>query len=234
MNVLITRAAEQLAETVNIFSSHGLFPYCMPIIQSVALEAPEFKYDSYDYCILTSPTAVKFFAPHKIVAKKYVAVGTATAKAICELLKVPEDCIFTPNSAYIGEIENFFTCINITGKKIVAPGALERIKDIGDLFRAGGAYFDAPALYETVAALYNKKEIESVVNKYCIKAVTFFSPSAVSAFFDQAALPDDIITAAIGKTTADSLTMRGRTPVCGEEQTAESLALTLKQIEKKR
>ncbi len=227
MNVLITRAAEQLAETVNIFSSCGLTPYCMPMVQSVALPAPRFKYAGYDYCILTSPTAVRFFAPYGIPAAKYAAIGAATAAAVKQLLKVPDSAITVPASAYIDEIEKFFSGMALEGKKILAPGARERIKDISDLFIAKGADFDAPALYETAAVQYNKGEIETAVDRYVIGAVTFFSPSAVAAFFDQAALPEDIITAAIGKTTAESLATRGYKSVCGREQTAESLAQSL-------
>ena len=230
MNVLITRAAEQLAETVNIFSAHGLSPYCMPVIQTVALPAPEFKYKHYDYCILTSQVAVKFFAPYAIGASKYVTVGTATAKAAVRLLKVPEDNIVISQSAYISGIEEYFSGENVTGKRVIAPGALERIKDLGGSFHAKNAFFEAPTLYETASVLYNKGEIEAATDRYNIEAVTFFSPSAVNALFDQAALPETVRCAAIGKTTAESLCARGKKPLCGERQTAESLAQMLKQI----
>ncbi|MDR0454731.1 MAG: uroporphyrinogen-III synthase [Deferribacteraceae bacterium] len=228
MNVLITRAAEQIAETINIFSFYGLSPYCMPMIQSVALQTPEFKYRFYDYCILTSPTAVRYFAPHGIGASKYAAVGAATAKAIKELLKVPEENIYTPENAYVTEIEKFFAGADLTGKKVTAPGARERIKDLGAVFQAKDLFFESPALYETAAVQYAKGEVESTIDKYHIEAVTFFSPSAVNAFFRQTELSGDVITAAIGSTTAKSLSAIGRTPVCGREQTAESLARALK------
>ncbi len=231
MNVLITRAAEQLAETVNIFSSCGLRPYCMPMIQSIALEPPCFMFDSYDYCILTSPTAVRFFAPYGIPAAKYVAIGSATAAAVKQILKVSDEAISVPGSAYITEIEKFFSGMKLADKKILAPGGRERIKDVSDLFTAKGAYFDAPALYETAAVRYNKGTVETAIKRYRIDTVTFFSPSAVGAFFGQTALPDNIITAAIGRTTAESLSAMGYKPLCGSEQTAESLAKTLKELD---
>lgn len=232
MNLLITRAAEQLANTVNTFSSHGISSYCMPLIAFKKQSRIAFRHKSYDYCVLTSPSAAEYFAEtlreHALSIGTYAAVGEKTAQAIEKFLNVPSDKIIRPEAAYMDDLLKLLSNYDLQHKKILAPGPKERIADAAPFFESAGADFDKVNIYETVPVIYEKDELENFIKTYRINIISFFSPSAVSAFFAQAVLPDGVKVAAVGKSTAKELEKRHITALIPAEQSAESMAELIK------
>jgi uroporphyrinogen-III synthase len=221
--ILITRALEDAPDTVNIFSDFGLSPFLLPMIETVATPEPEFTYNSYDYCVLTSPAAVRYFRAYRrhISASVYVAVGKTTSELIKRFYGITK--VLMPKDAYSSSIAEIFNGISLDGVKVLSPGASKRFGDLRSFFDDNGAFFEAPALYETKPIIYEPNEVNIFLSYNAIEAAAFFSPSAVNAFMDQAEL-DDVKAVSLGDTTAEALRSRGVTPHTAPERTAKALA----------
>ncbi len=233
MNVLITRPAAQAVQCVNIFSSAGLAPYVLPMIETNP-RTPAFNHNDYDICIFTSPTAVAAFDQYaeKVRHAKFIAVGEATAIEVERHFGVNRRDILVPERYYAEEIAPLLAKIPLQGKLVISPGAKSRIKDIGEFFQGSGARFEAPVTYETKAVMYDKGLVKSFLINYNIEVVTFFSPSAAEAFFSQTELPPGIKVVSIGTTTEKSLEVRGIKADIPEKATAESMAELIAQYNK--
>jgi uroporphyrinogen-III synthase len=221
--ILITRALEDTPETVNIFSDFGLSPFVLPMIETEEALDPSFAYDSYDYCVLTSPAAVRYFKSHRrrISAAVYVAVGKTTSELIKRLYGVTN--VLMPADAYSSSITEMFAGVSLDGVKVLSPGASKRFGDLRNFFTDNGAFFEAPALYETKPIIYEPNEVNVFLSYNAVEAAAFFSPSAVNAFMDQAEL-NGVKAVSLGDTTAEALRSRGVTPLTAPERTAKALA----------
>jgi uroporphyrinogen-III synthase len=173
---------------------------------------------------------VAAFAPYAERARggRFIAVGEVTAKEIERLYNVNYGNILVPESYYAAEIKQLLEGLPLFGKHVISPGAKARIHDMAEFFTGSGAVFEAPVTYETKAVIYDKDLVNNFLVDYSVDVVTFFSPSAVESFFEQADFPEGIRAAAIGATTAKSLSKRGIAAIVPEKPTAESLVELLK------
>jgi uroporphyrinogen-III synthase len=225
--VLITRTAEDACECVNIFSALELTPFALPMIETVPIE-PLFKEWRYDYCVLTSPSAVRYFEPHRahISINAYAAIGEVTASLLAA--RYGEVEILIPKQANSSGIKELFASIPIEGTQILLPGALRRAGELEEFFAEKGADVDALALYETKAIKYELNKVNTFLYNNRIEAVAFFSPSAVTAFMEQAELKAAGVC--IGETTAESLKRFGVKPFVSPKPTAAALAEFIKTL----
>jgi uroporphyrinogen-III synthase len=223
--VLITRALEEAYECVNIFSSLELTPFVLPMIQTVAAPPPEFKFQSYDYCILTSPTAVKYFEPYRagLSIKKYAAVGDVTADRLRARYGAARPLI--PSEAASSALAPLFENLPLEGVKVLSPGAKLRFGSLESFFAERGAHFESVVIYETKAVEYEENKINRFLSLNRIEAVTFFSPSAADAFMRQAAVLDGVAAVCIGSATAESVKKYGIIPFVSPKRSAQALAL---------
>jgi uroporphyrinogen-III synthase len=221
--VLITRAAEDAPECVNIFSARNLAPFVLPMIETVRVSPSVFKHSVYDYCILTSPAAVRYFDPHRagLSISSYAAVGEVTAGLVRTLYGVKN--ILVPQDGYSAGFINIFDAASLEGAKILAPGAAKRARDLLSFFTDKGADLDSPALYETKAVNYELNGVNKFLFDNRIDAVTFFSPSAADAFMGQAAL-NGCAAVCLGETTATRLRRYGVIPYVSPKRDAAAMA----------
>jgi uroporphyrinogen-III synthase len=213
---------------VNIFSSLDLAPFVLPMIETSPL-TPMFKGSRYDYCVLTSPAAVRYFDPYRanISIKTYAAIGEVTASLLTA--RYGEAEILIPKQAHSLGIEELFASLPLAGTKILLPGALKRAGELEKFFAEKGADIEAPALYKTKAIKYELNRVNSFLYNNRIEAVAFFSPSAVTAFMDQAEL-NGAAGVCIGGTTAESLKRFGVKPFVSPKPTAAALAELIKTL----
>jgi uroporphyrinogen-III synthase len=229
LNILITRAADQCWETVNLFSEAGFTPYCLPLIETLPLEA-QFAQNSYDYMLFTSPAAVRWFSPYaaKIKTRAYIAVGSVTAEKISAAFGVEPDKIIIPANFSADGLEERLADVDLAGKKILAPGPVERVKDLSGFFAGKGASYEPVAIYKTVPVRHDI-DLKLFFSQYKINVLCFFSPSAVRSFFDQGALPEGVRAAAVGHTTAKALIDQGIVDcIVPDEYTAKGLIDAIK------
>jgi uroporphyrinogen-III synthase len=223
VNILITRAHDQQEATAKIFATHGLQAFALPLISYEKLEA-KFAYTSYDLCVLTSPAAAGFLAPYlqDIELQRYAAVGAKTSLEIATQLNV--HTVLAPERAYQAELLKLLAQEDLHGKRVLAPGPQERTGDMRPFFEAAGAIYDRVDCYKTIPQIYPDNTVNTFLEEHRIDAITFFSPSAVAAFFAQAELPTGMMVAAVGTTTANALSTHGVPAIMPEKQSAEAMA----------
>ncbi|GAB7140267.1 uroporphyrinogen-III synthase [Deferribacterales bacterium RsTz2092] len=227
MNALITRVSEQCTQTAHIFESRGITPFIKPMLCLEKLRDVSFKYDNYDYCILSSPSAARFFTEiikdRPLDINNYAVVGEKTAKELLVAIK-PKNAIIKPERAYTKELLLLLKARDFNGKRVLLAGAKERIQDITEDLQALGATTDVVDIYENVPIIYPAGEVQRLISDNKINIVTFFSPSAVRAFFTQARLSANIAVVCVGKTTNETLLNYGVTAIIAQEQSAEGVA----------
>ncbi|MDR2104142.1 MAG: uroporphyrinogen-III synthase [Deferribacteraceae bacterium] len=227
--VLITRALEDAYECVNIFSALELTPFVLPMIQTAPLPPPKFEFTSYDYCILTSPAAVRYFEPYQthLFIEKFAAIGGVTAERLRNRYGAVEPLI--PREAASDSIAALFEDMPLEGAKILSPGAKRRFGSLESFFKEKGAHFEAVCIYETETVEYEKDKVNIFLSANRIEGVAFFSPSAASAFMQQAVL-GAAAAVCIGNSTAEMLKSYGITPFIAPEPSAKALACYIRDI----
>jgi uroporphyrinogen-III synthase len=191
------------------------------MIEIVAVDG-KFAHSSYDLCILSSPAAVRYFVPHysAININKFICVGQKTADAL--KAATGRDDSLVPDKFYMADVAAMLGDVDLAGKKVLSPGAAVRATDMEGFFSERGAIYEAVTTYQTIPVSYEKGYVDSFINRCDINVVTFFSPSAVRAFFSQAALSSAVTIVAIGTTTKAAVPA-GYEVLMPEMQTAEGI-----------
>jgi uroporphyrinogen-III synthase len=174
---------------------------------------------------------VKYFVlcGKPVDVKKFIAVGSKTAEVLQASLKIGINDIIVPKEFYMADIANILDKHDLLGKKILSAGAEIRATDMHDFFKERGALYDAPTTYSTLPMAYECGFVDDFLLMYKIDVVTFFSPSAVNAFFAQAKMPEGVKIAVIGTTTAAAVPKKYDV-IMPKEQTRQSMAELLKNL----
>lgn len=207
-NVLITRQPEQSIELINLLSKKGFSPYIIPMIETTPVNF-ELESNMYDYVIFTSPNGVKYFLGYikKIVAKKYVAVGSKTAE-ILHSHGITDIEIDIPDIFSQEGLVDYFRKNIIDGKHILLPSPEKSSGKLQNFLKSGGAIIEKPVIYKTDKLKYEKGEVFEFLKDFDIDTIIFASPSAAEAFFnnvDKNQLSDQMFYISIGKTTHEFL-----------------------------
>lgn len=216
--VLVTRAGEQAAEFAATLEAFGFEAIIFPLIEfkepkdKKKLEKAFRDLASYDWILLTSANAVKFFINRlkerdknlsSIEGIPVCAVGPKTAEA-AEKAGIFVDLV-PPNFQAEGVLQSFDS-FGIEGKKILFP----RAEEGRDVLLRGlenlGAEVTLVPVYRTVKPKGKKRELKELVEKG-IDVVTFTSGSTVRNFLEilgreNLALLDRIKIACISEVTA--------------------------------
>lgn len=198
--ILITRQPEQSVEFINLLSSNGLYPFILPMIQTVPVEC-EIKNKAFDYLIFTSSNAFNYFKKHikDLNFGNIAAVGQKTAEVIesagYHVNLIPQD--------YSGEgLVKIFMNKEINGMKFLIPGPRKTSNTLKNFFVSKNAVVETPVVYETLEITYPQGYIEDFIKKNEIECLTFASPSAARSFLSQANIHDTVKKiVVIGKTT---------------------------------
>jgi uroporphyrinogen-III synthase len=238
--IVVTRSEEQAEALTELLCGLGAIPIVFPTIQFVALAAPALgaafqSMDSYDWLLLTSANAVRFFW-QALQERGYdgalpaIAVsGSKTATTLDEVAGLQPDLIpdkFVASSlvAGLGSLE---------GKRVLLPRSRIGGKELVLLLEAGGAEVEDIALYDTVMADPDPNAVGALRDGFDV--VTFASPSGVRNFVQliQRAgfalpLPADCTVACVGPVTAEAAREQGMTVnVVAEPHTMEGLVQEL-------
>ena len=238
--VVVTRSEEQAEDVTAMLRGLGALPIVFPTIQFVplslaALDAAFQCMDSYDWLLLTSSNAVRFFW-QALESRAFdgelpaIAVsGSSTAATLAEVAGVrpelvPDEFVAASLVAGMGSIE---------GKRVLLPRSRIGGTELVRLLQAGGAHVDDVALYDTVTADPDPNAVEELRNGF--DAVTFASPSSVRNFVTlmqragfATALPAGCVVACVGPVTADAAHERGMTvQVVADPHTMEGLVQAL-------
>lgn len=220
--VLITRQPEQSVEFVNLLSSRGLYPFLLPMIETVPVEC-EIKNKAFDYLIFTSSNAFHYFKKYINSVKygKIAAVGKKTADAIerggFAVNLIPED--------YSGEgLVKKFMNKEINGMKFLIPGPRKTGNTLKNFLISKKAIVETPVVYETLKVDYPEGYIPEFIENNYIDCITFASPSAARSFLSQTKIPGSIKkTVVIGKTTYNYLQENGITSVYPKKYTVKDM-----------
>jgi uroporphyrinogen-III synthase len=232
IRALITRPSFEAEKCVNAFSAVGILPFVLPMIEPRPLCDFKFKYDDYDYCILTSPLAVRAFQTYAGLFPKvqYVAVGETSAREIVSRLKVDISEIIYPSNANGENVMKLVEKYPLEAKRVLLPGAKIRAVNMKDFFTRKGAFVDSPALYETVPMIYEKDVIATFIKTYRINVVTFFSPSSADAFLKQTSL-GGLKVVCIGGTTAKTVEQFGVYPIVSSKSDTQSVCNLIRSLD---
>lgn len=220
--ILITRQPEQSAEFVNLLSSRGLYPFILPMIETVPVEC-EIKNKVFDYLIFTSSNAFNYFKKYinSIKFGKIAAVGKKTAEAIeregFDVNLIPED--------YSGEgLVKKFMNREINGMKFLIPGPKKTSNTLKNFLVSKKAIVESPVVYETIGIQYPRGFISGFIQGNLIDCITFASPSAARSFLSQTKIPDTVKeTVVIGRTTFSYLQENGINAVYPNKYTVNDM-----------
>lgn len=211
--IVVTRSRQQSAAFCEMLVAKGAEPIPLPVIRFAALPTdPLLKLlatNTYDWLVFTSVNAVEFFfraASPTLKSARVAAVGEATLKALAAH-GVSAD--FSPQS-FTGEALAR-GLPDPKGQRILLPRARGGRPEVVALLRARGAQVDDVGLYETRRCTFSAEQISNLAR---VDAITFTSPSSVrnfSALVTKERLPDNIVIACIGPTTADEARNSGYT-----------------------
>ncbi len=235
--IVITRAAEQSEELISLLENYGAIPVLYSTIKTVPLYSDKIsavlrQLESYDWIILSSTNAVKYFINYlenlnlEITNQKLFPVGIKTA----EMLKNKGLTSEPPPSKYSANgLIDTFNNLNCMGKKILIPRAKKGNEFLPKVLEKLGAQVEILAIYETV--IPSADEVGTLPEN--VDVITFTSPSAFYNFEELTRsrfqeLMKNSITVAIGTVTAMAMKKRGIEPdVTGKVFTIEGMIESL-------
>jgi len=195
LKVLVTRAEEQAGEFAGALQSLGFEPLIFPVIEFQPTEDKgiverAFRHlSSYDWILLTSANAVRFFmgalkergitlsSPGDVPV---CAVGPKTAEA-AEKAGITIDLI--PDNFQAEGVISAFQGIGIKGKKVLFPRAEAGRELLPDALAKLGARVTLVPLYRTVKPERKEDELKGLLSKG-VEVITFTSGSTVRNFLD--------------------------------------------------
>ena len=239
--VLVTRALEQGREFADLLQNLGLEPVVFPLIEFIPpKEKSKFEdavnnLASYDWILLTSANAVRFFVKYLKTMKvdlsliegiKVCAVGPKTAEVAREL-SIKIDLI--PDNFQAEGVIKSFQSLGIEGKKILFPRAEEGRAVLPEGLSALGAEVSLVPVYQTVEPEGKEDELKNLL-KNGLDVITFTSGSTVRNFVkivgrENLALIKNIKIACISEVTAKVGRDQGfEVAIVASENTTQSLA----------
>ena len=213
--VVVTRSPAQAASMCRQLAALGATPIAFPAIQfaplpPAALDAALARLDQYDWLVLTSGNAVRFFferaQPEQVANQprlKVAASGSATAKKLNQLGLstdfIPDEFVGEALVAGLGDL---------TGRRVLLPRARQGRPKIVALLQAQGGDVDDIPLYDTITAVPTEAALAELQQGFDV--VTFTSPSSVRNFLkilDKAEMDKRVVAtsvvACIGPITAE-------------------------------
>ncbi len=242
--IVVTRAREQASEFAALLRAKGAEPIEFPLIRLVppsdgyaALDAAIVRAGTYDWVCFASAPAVHAFCDRlaqagkdarTLAAARIAAVGPATAAALAARGLIAD---FQPQAA-TGAGLGLELPGEVGENNILVPRAKEGDDGLIEALTARGAAVDAVGAYENVLDGAGADEVRERLQTGTIDAVTFTSSSTVKNFvaaLDGASLPESVIVACIGPSTAKTVReMLGREPeVVAAEHTTEGVVAAL-------
>ncbi|RMG94185.1 MAG: uroporphyrinogen-III synthase [Chloroflexi bacterium] len=219
--VVVTREAEQGMAFCRKLLAAGFEPVLFPVIQFVprhsdALDAALRHLDSFDWLVLTSGNAVRFFCQRAdelgvAVAGVQIAVsGAATAHKL-QAFGLTAD--FVPEK-FVGE--SLVTGLgDLRGKRVLLPRSRQGRPEIVAQLRAQGADVVEVGLYDTITAVPDATALAELQRG--VDVITFASPSSVRNFwqiihkYGVENVLDRALVACIGPVTAEAAQAAGLT-----------------------
>lgn len=221
-SIVITRDEKQSVKFAGEIKSLGGKPLFFPTISIdavsdfSALNSALKTIKSCDWLIFTSTNSVRFFCSRanelniKIHPKNIAVIGQKTAKALKEF---GIDIFLTPEIPSAAGLLKVFSKLNMKDQKILIPGSDISRPELRNGLNEMGAIAESLVVYENKPNTnLDVKKISKLIKSSQIDFITFFSPSAFTAFIDL--LGETIVTeiinqkialAVIGPTTAQAL-----------------------------
>lgn len=220
--IIVTRAREQASDLVKSLTDLGAECIECPTIM---VTEPEDKkplddaisnLDSYEWLIFTSVNGVKYFFDKLFEKKldvralgsiKVATIGPATSQKLLDY-GIRSDVI--PKTYRAESVVEAFENIDVKGKKILLPRALEARSVLPVELKKMGAEICDVASYRTVTVEENKDLLLSELEKGDIDMVTFTSSSTVKNFRNMieddsfSELTKNLKVASIGPITSDT------------------------------
>jgi uroporphyrinogen-III synthase len=231
MNVLITREPEQSVSFINLLSKNRIYPFLVPLIEIIEIDS-NLQDFSFDYIIFTSSNAFKYF--YKFLHKfnlskvKIVSIGEKTSSYI-KSFNMNID--YSPDDYSAEGIIKLFEKLSLKNKKILIPGSCKRNNFLENKLTEMQNNISILNTYNTKTVYYEKDYVNNFIIENNINIITFFSPSAVLAFFEQANLecsPVKIVT--IGKTTGESVSKYNKKAYHPDKYTVQETVKLIKEI----
>lgn len=201
--VVVTRRADQAVAFCTALKSLGAEPLLVPAIECTALEsaalaAVRHALATYDWVLLTSTNAVRFFlADLSAPLPPLAAVGPKTAAAIQALGHAvsaqPDRATGIELARALGRLD---------GKRVLLPRSRRGRPEIVAALREAGAQVEDLPVYDTVDARPTPAMLAQL--RAGVDVVTFTSPSTVQSFLRHVdhRLWHAAVVACIGPTTA--------------------------------
>jgi len=241
---VITRAPEQAQDLTSVLEQLGAQVILLPLVQFLVprdfteLDAAIRTLDEFDWLILTSANAVRFFfgrcreldrwpsGPRPLIA----AVGPATESALkAEGLRAS----FVPQE-FNGFALAAKVLSNAAGKRILIPRSDRGTEELPAALRGAGAMVTEAVAYRTAEPEGIDSGVVDAIRRGEADAITFFSPSAFHALeraigaAGMAQINSQIAFAAVGPVTAAAIRKAGlAVAVQAPEATSRSLVAAL-------
>ena len=239
--VLITRASDQAGEFAALLEEYGLLPLTFPTIDFSPPEDVEEvvktleNISSYDWLLLTSANAVRFFIqslekagkPSKLLENiKICAVGPKTAET-AEKFGLTIDLV--PEDYRAEGVLHAFADVGMEGKRILFPRAEEGREILPDGLEGMGASVKLVPVYRTVKPEGREEKLKAILESG-VDFITFTSGSTVKNFLTMLGknnlhLLDGVKIACISEVTAQAAEKLGiQTDILPTQNTTRSLA----------
>ena len=239
---MITRAVEQARDLKKRLEDMGAIVLLFPVVSfsepsdTTALDAAIRSLGEFDWVLLTSANAARFFAgrcrklkvdPGREGLICCAAVGPATASvAAAEGFGVDYVAKEFTGAALARELGTA-----LEGKKILLPRSDHARPDLPDALKAAGAQVTEVVAYHTGGVGAVDPALATAMRRAEVDVISFFSPSAVQNLRSE--LGDETLSrvaakaafAAVGPVTATALRDAGlRVAIEAPQATAESIA----------
>ena len=220
-SVLVTRPKHQAASFVQELQKYGLNSVVFPTIEirpASDWNIPDIS--TFNGAFFTSPNSVRYFmerlteeAPHELVhlkAIKVYAVGKTTARDLAAYGITTEP---VPKVADAVNLMQTISPEEINGKSFLFLKGNLSLGTIPAVISERGGSCSAVTVYENHPPDLNAtEEVRQQIERGEISCITFTSPSTAQNFFQAmgtTVLPEGILVAAIGQTTANALEKLG-------------------------
>ncbi len=220
--IIVTRAREQASDLVKLLTDSGAECIECPTIKVVDTDDKKPLDDAivnlgmYEWLIFTSVNGVKYFFDRlfengldvrALGNLKTATIGPATSQKLLDY-GIKSDVV--PKTYRAEAVVEAFENIDVKGKKILLPRALEARSVLPEELTKMGAELDDVASYQTVTVHENKDLLLSELESGNVDMVTFTSSSTVKNFSDMIPkerfdeLTNGLEVASIGPITSDT------------------------------
>jgi uroporphyrinogen III methyltransferase/synthase len=229
-NIVITRARAQASGLLADLTRLGA--HCIEI-PTIRIEPPAdntpvidaiHRIKAYDWLVFTSVNGVKFFFDTlfglgkdvRILGHlKFACIGPVTKERLADYGIVSD---ILPDTFRAESVVKAFSTADIRGKSVLLPRAKKARTILPEELAKMGAQVDEVSVYETVLDQDAGPELNNLLEKGQIDAVTFTSSSTVTNFMSllpsdkSIDLMKDVTLASIGPITSDTIRTFGLKP----------------------